>query len=283
MPMRSNPTARQLRLGAELRKLRERAGISSAEAARLLGTNAAQISNIEASRFGPSADRVRTLTRNYDCSDQALIDALIGMTGERKRGWWEEYREILPAGLLDLAEIEQHATALRVVQLINIHGLLQTTDHARAIFRESIPALPAFEVEHRVSHRIKRQGILYGDNPTPYTAILHEAALRLQFGGRTTAKGQLEHLISMSERANVTILVIPFGDRSFPVGTHGLDYLYGPVPQLDTVPFDTPHGIELFDAPTKLEKYRLVLDRMKQVALPPDESRDLIHRIAQDI
>lgn len=281
MPVRSSPTARQLRLGTELRKLRERAGMSSTEAGRLLGTNQAQISNIEAGRVGVSADRVRTLARNYDCSDHALVDSLCSMTGERKRGWWEEYRELLPVGLVDLAELEHHAAAVRTAQVINIPGLLQTIDYARAIFREAVPALMPHDIEFRVSHRIKRQSIIYRAASPRYTAIVHEAALRMEFGGIDTAKAQLNHLTAMSERDNVTIVVIPFGGTSFPSSGHGVDYLYGPVPQLDTVLLDVVQGGAQIDATAKLEKYRLVLNRMQEVALPPAPSRDLIHRIAK--
>ncbi|MEU2870791.1 helix-turn-helix transcriptional regulator [Streptomyces olivoreticuli] len=281
MPVRNTATARQLRLGAELRKLREQAGVSSTEAGRLLGTSQAQISNIEASRVGVSGDRVRAMARNYDCTDQPLIDALADMAGERKGGWWEEYRETLPTGLVELTELEHHATALHVAQVINIPGLLQTIDYARAIFREAVPSLRAHDIEHRVSHRIKRQAILHRDDPPPYTAIVHEAALRMEFGGPSVAKAQLDHLIEASTLDNVTVVVIPFGGTSFPSSGHGVDYLSGPVPQLDTVLLDVAQGGAQIDAAAKLKKYRLVLDRMEKVALSPTSSRDLIHRIAR--
>ncbi|MCZ4125180.1 helix-turn-helix domain-containing protein [Streptomyces sp. H39-S7] len=280
MPMRSNPTARQLRLGAELRKLRERAGLSSAEAARLLGVNSAQISNIEAARFGPSAERVRTLARNYDCSDPDLVDALVAMTGERKRGWWEEYRDTLPAGLLDLAELEHHTTGMRVAVVIHIPGLLQTLDHARATFQETVPPLLPHEVEHRLSYRLKRQGILYGDGRTQYAAVVHEAALRMGVGGPDVSRRQLAHLVEMSEHENVTITVIPFGVEAYVSSGQPITYVLGPVPKLDTVELDTPHGCEFLDAEAQLEKYRVVLDRMNSGALTPEKSRDLIHHLA---
>ncbi|MEU1781460.1 helix-turn-helix transcriptional regulator [Streptomyces abikoensis] len=284
MPVRSHVTARQLRLGIELRKLRERASLSSTEAGRLLGTSQAQISNIEASRVGVSADRIRTLARNYSCTDGALVDALVGMASERPGGWWNEYRETLPTNLIDLAETEHHATALRVAQVINIPGLLQTADHARALFRESVPALLPHEIEFRVSHRIKRQSVLYRKaSPFPYTAIIHEAALRMQFGGPATAKAQLEHLMAMSELSNVTIAVIPFNGASFPTSGHGIDYDYGPVTQLDTAVLETAHGSALIDSAARLEKYRLTLDRMESAALGSNQSRELIHRIAKDL
>ena len=283
MAPRPTPTARRLRIGVELRRLRERAGMTAAVAARQLGTTQAQISNIEANRFGVSADRVRTLAQIYGCTDQPLVDALAAMAADRTRGWWEEYRDTLPSRLLDLAEMEHHATALRVTQVINIPGLLQTPEHARALFREAVPALRPHEIEYRISHRIKRQAALHREQPPAYTAIVHEAALRMQFGGRDVARAQLRHLTEMSEHPAVSLRVIPFDGTSFPTTGHAIDYFHGPVPTLDTVEVDTAHGSELADGAGQLEKYRLVLDRMEAVALKPGPSRDLVHRVTQDI
>ncbi|GAA2493890.1 helix-turn-helix transcriptional regulator [Streptomyces thermolineatus] len=282
-PISALPTARRRRLGAELRRLRERADLSATEAAALLGATQSRISNIEAGRYGVSGDRVRTLARNYNCSDRQLVDALAGMTGERKRGWWEEYRETLSPGLLDLAELEHHAVALRVSQVIHIPGLLQTADQARVIFGAAVPPLLPHEVEQRVSFRIRRQEVLHRDDPLPYTAIIHEAALRMQFGGARTTRSQLRHLLRMSEQDNVAVLVVPFGGPPFPSSGQGVDYFHGPVGQLDTVQIDTDHGSELIDAPARLERYRLVLDRMAEAALDPGESRDVIHRLVRDL
>ncbi|WP_327354016.1 helix-turn-helix domain-containing protein [Streptomyces sp. NBC_01304] len=281
MPPRPTPTARQLRLGVELRKLREQAGLTAREAGEMLGANQARISNIETGRFGLSEQRIRTLARNYDCTDEPLVDALVAMASDRKRGWWEEYRDTLSPRMLDLAEMEHHAKALRVAQVINIPGLLQTPEHARALFREVVPALRPHEIEYRVSHRIKRQAILFRDEPMPYTAIIHEAALRMQFGGREVARAQLAHLVETSESPHVSLRVIPFDGTSFPTVGHGLDYAYGPVPALDTAQLDAAHGSELIDASAQLTKYRLVLDRMEKATLEPDPSRTLIQRIAQ--
>ncbi|WP_369233802.1 helix-turn-helix domain-containing protein [Streptomyces sp. R21] len=283
MAPRSARSARRRRIGIELRRLRERAGMTAVEAASALGTSLAQISNIEANRFGVSADRVRTLAHIYGCTDQPLVDAIAEMAADRTRGWWEEYRDTLPPRLLDLAELEHHATALRVTQVINIPGLLQTPEHARALFREVVPSLRPHEIEYRISHRIKRQAILYREQPVPYTAIVHEAALRMQFGGLEVAKTQLDHLTEISQQPGINLRVIPFDGTSFPTTGHAVDYAHGPVTALDTVEVDTAHGSELVDAAGQLEKYRLILDRMEKVALKPDTSRDLIHRIAQNL
>ncbi|WP_102935035.1 helix-turn-helix domain-containing protein [Streptomyces malaysiensis] len=283
MPPNNTPTVRQRRLGAELRKLRERAGLSSTAAAAQHGINQARLSSIEAGRYPVSADRVRAFARNYTCSDDALVDALADMTGGRTRGWWDEYREHLPAALIDVAELEHHAAELRVALAIHIPALLQTTDHARALFQEVVPPLRQYEVEHRLSLRIRRQEILHRDHPVSYTAIIHEAALRMQFGGAATARAQLTHLGEMSEETNITVLVVPFGRGTFPGNGQPIDYVHGPVPQLDTVQLDVHHGCEFLDSEAQLVKYRTVLERMEGGALDPAASRDFIHRIARGI
>jgi transcriptional regulator with XRE-family HTH domain len=283
VPASTNPTLRQRRLGTELRRLREHAGLTSSAAAELLGVKQAQISSIESGRYAVSADRVRTFARAYQCGDQKLIDALAEMTGGRTRGWWDEYREHLPVGLIDLAELEHYATALRVALVIHIPALLQTTDHARALFRGVFPPLRQYEVEHRLTHRMKRQGILHREEPTPYTATIHEAALRMGYGGRDVAVAQLRHILDMSELPHVTVRVVPFGKESFHGTGQGVDYVAGAVRQLDTVQLDTHHGCEFLDGEAQLGKYRAVIDHMEASALDPEGSRDLIRRIARDL
>ncbi|MFD9444780.1 helix-turn-helix domain-containing protein [Streptomyces sp. NPDC060006] len=281
--MRSNPTGRQLRLGTELRKLRERAGLTSTQAGRLFGVQQNQISNVEAGRTGVSPERVRTMACQYDCGDKVLVDALSDMAAGRARGWWEEYRELLPAALLDLAEVEHHATRLRTAVTVHIPGLFQTTDYAREIFRQDVPEMSPPDIEHRVSFRVKRQAVLYRDSPTPHQAIIHEAALRMKFGGPTVTRMQLRHLLDMGERDHITLHVIPFDAGTFPGSGQSIYYSDGPVPQLDTVNLDQSHGPAFLDSEAQLDKYRVLLDRMEASALPPTQSRDFIHKAVQDL
>jgi transcriptional regulator with XRE-family HTH domain len=284
LPPTSNPALRQRRLGAELRKLREQAGFSVTGAAALLGVNQGRVSMIETGRSSLSADRVRAMASAYACSDGALVDALAAMTGRRAPGWWETYREHLPAALVDLAELEHHAAALRVALVIHIPALLQTTDHARAVFRAVVPPMRQYEIEHRLSHRMKRQGILHRENPPPYSAFIHETALRMGFGGPVVVRGQLKHLLDMSELPHVTVRVVPFDREFFPSTGQSFDYVEGPVPQLDTVQLDTHHGgCGFLDAEAQLSKYRAVLDQMESCALDPNESRESIHHLIQSI
>lgn len=283
MASRSSPTVRQQRLGIELRRLRERSGMSATEAAAALGLTQSRVSNIEVARLGVSPERVRLLAQGYGCSDTALVDALAAMAEGRTRNWWDEYRGVLIPALLDLAELEHHATGIRTAQVALLPGLLQTTDYARLLARQNIPQLPPPMAEHHISMRIKRQEIMYREQPTPYTAIIHEAALRMQFGGLELTRNQLSHIIEMSERPNVTVRVVPFTAGVIPGSGQTVLYAQGPVPQLDTVQLDVEHGCVFLHAETQLEKYRAYMQRFQGASLEPASSRDFIHKITQDL
>nr|WP_322972945.1 Scr1 family TA system antitoxin-like transcriptional regulator [Streptantibioticus cattleyicolor] len=284
MALRKAVTARQRRLATEMRRLREQAGISIQQAAELLGADRTMISNIEAARTGISEDRVRQLTCNYKCPDQHLTNALADLAANRREHrWWDEYRGRLPDGFLDLSEVEFHAKRIRTAQTVHLPGLFQTEDHARAIFELTVPKMPRLQVELRVAHRLGRRTIFEREEPTPYVGIIHEAALRIPVGGRELARAQLEYLVKESERDYVTLLVIPFDAGGIPMAGQSILYADGPVPQLDTVHLDTAHGPAFIDSPTPLANYRAVLDTLEKMALPPDESRDVMRSIAREM
>ncbi|WP_149827459.1 helix-turn-helix domain-containing protein [Streptomyces tailanensis] len=282
--MRANPTGRQLRFGTELRKLRERAGLSVTEAGQLLGIRQTQVSNMEAGRVGVSSERLHAIAAHYACTDKALVEALASLPSDRKRGWWEEYRELLSGPLLDLAEAEHHARSLRSTTTARIPGLLQTREHALEIFRQAVTELAPPDIEHRLSFRIKRQAVLFReDTPTPYEAIVHEAALRMKVGGATIARQQLKHLLDMSERSHVTLRAITFDVGAYPGSGQSIYYLHGAVPALDTVQLDQSHGAKFLDAEAQLHKYRTLFDRIEAIALSADKTRDLIHNVMREL
>ncbi|GGN82171.1 transcriptional regulator [Streptomyces albiflavescens] len=283
MAPRSAPTERQRRLGAELRKMRVAAGMTTEHAAGLLGVPRTNVPNMESGRSGISPERVHTLADNYGCADQALIEAMACMAAERDKGWWEPYRGQLPATFLDIAEMEWHAKRLRIALSVHLPGLLQTKEHARAVFEAVIPRLPDNNIDVRVAHRMDRQQVLDRPEPPALDVIVHEAALRMEFGGAAVARGQLEHLLRLSDREGITIRVIPFKAGGFPGAGQSVVYVESVVPQLDTVELDSTHGPEFIDSATQLDKYRAQLDAAEAVALAPNASRDFVRALADDL
>ncbi|GAA3374948.1 helix-turn-helix transcriptional regulator [Streptomyces sannanensis] len=283
MPPRSTPTARQKRLGTELRKMRVAAGMSTEYAAALLNVPRTNIPNMESGRSGISAARVRTLAGNYGCPDEEFIDALAAMAGDHDKGWWESYRGQLPPGLLDIAEMEWHAKRLRIAVTIHLPGLMQTEEHARAVFDHVIPRPAGPDLEARLAHRMDRKQVLDRTHPPAVNVIIHEAALRIEFGGPRTTRAQLSHLLGLMERDNITVRVIPFKAGGFHGAGQSVVYAAAPVPQLDTVELDATHGPEFLDTDIQLAKYRAQLDALESRTLSPKESRDFIHDVARQI
>ncbi|MFF7351817.1 helix-turn-helix domain-containing protein [Streptomyces filipinensis] len=283
MPSKPIPTQRQRRLGHEVRKMRVAANMSAEEAAKLLGVDRGKISYMESGVRNISEERLRTLAHHCGCVDEKYVAGLIQMASAGTQGWWEQYRGSLPQGLLDIAKLEARATRMRAASTVHIPGLLQTTDYAWTVFRAVLPPLPEHEVALRVAHRHHRQELLGTHSAPPFTGIVHEAALRMQFGGPRVAREQLESLRDQSEKDGVTVLVVPFAHGAFPGAGQTVLYAEGATEQLDTVQIDNSHGPDFLYGEAELAKYGAHLDRMEDLALSPDDSRDFIQAIAREL
>ncbi|WP_320782170.1 helix-turn-helix transcriptional regulator [Streptomyces sp. CRN 30] len=283
MPPRRQPTARQERLGAELRKLRDAAGLKATEAASLLGVNSVQMSQIESGIAGVSEERLRRLAAHYACPDQELVSALVAMATDRARGWWEEYRGLLPHSFLDLSELEHYAEFRWDVDFLHVPGLLQTEDYARALFSYVKHQSSEIEVERRVEHRMRRRGIIEGSAPIPYEVVIHEAALRIRVGGRAAMRAQLMRILDLADADHVTVRVIPFDVEDFAGAGSAMVYAGGSVPKLDTVVRDAPNGTVFVNAEAQLDHYRALFRRLEAVALGPERAIDFIHKLAKEL
>ncbi|MBB5117531.1 hypothetical protein FHS36_000937 [Streptomyces eurocidicus] len=253
------------------------------EAGALIGGGAAGIGHIEAGRWGVSAERVRRLAAHYRAGDERLVGALCAMAEERGRGWWEEFRGVLSPGFLDVSELEHHATALRLMQLTHVPGIFQTEEYARVVFGSARPRLPERELCARVAHRVGRRRV-FARTPAPETeVVVHEAALRMRYGGRAVQRAQLEFLTEAAGWPHVTLRVIPF-DVDGLIGTaQSMLYAVGPLPELDTVQIDSAFGGGFVDAYALVAMYRELFDSLAGIALRPEESRKLVHHVAQEL
>ncbi|MEU7467043.1 helix-turn-helix transcriptional regulator [Streptomyces sp. NPDC044984] len=283
MPPKRHLTARRVRLGAELRKLREAMGMKSREAAELLGADSVQISQIESGVAGVSAKRVRHLAAHYACTDEEFIDALVAMATDRTRGWWEEYRGVLPSVFLDTAEVEHHATALREIVITHVPGLLQTADYARAVYTYMMPGLPESELAPRVEHRMRRRAVIEGDDPTPYETIIHEFALRVRVADRQVTQAQLRRVLEQIEGGHAVVRVIPVNQDGFAGADASMMHACGPVPQLDTVLRDFPTGTAFIDVEPQLNQLRTLFRKVEKASLAPAASLDFIHHLTKEL
>ncbi|MEU1120003.1 MULTISPECIES: helix-turn-helix transcriptional regulator [unclassified Streptomyces] len=283
MAPRSRPTARQVRLGTELRRLREAAGLKAREVAALLSSTSAQISQVEAGFAGVSEERVRRLAAHYACTDQALIEALVTLATDRTRGWWEEFKGVLPPPFLDTSELEHHATFLREVVIAYVPGLFQIPDYARAVYSYTTPGIPDSELNPRLDHRMRRRTVLQGHDPTPYEAFIHEAALRIRVADRRVARAQLKAILAQTDHDHVNVRVIPFDQDNFAGAGATMMYLGGPLARLDTGLRDSPTGTAIIDAEPHLTRLRALLAQVNKSSLDPEPSRDFIHHVLKEL
>ncbi|MEU3351971.1 helix-turn-helix transcriptional regulator [Streptomyces sp. NPDC037389] len=283
MPPRTNPTARQVRLGTELKRLRECAGVAAVEAARVIGVDPGKMSYIESGRVAVSEGRLCALAGHYRCTDESLVNVLVAMTGRQRRGWWEKYRGVVDPLTLDVAELEHHAVCLNSFQVVHVPGILQTAEYVRSLYSNDMHELSEEEVEAVVDFRVGRRQVLDRKPVLRLDVFIHEAALRIRVGDRKVAHDQLRFILDMTDRAGVTVRVIPFERDGFVAGSFPMLYAEAPVRRLDTVQIDRVHGSTFVDDERQLANYRRVLGVVGRAALSPSGSRDFIRRIAQQM
>jgi transcriptional regulator with XRE-family HTH domain len=215
---RSSPTSRRRRLGLELRRLREAAGLTGEDVGKQLGWSVSKVSRIEKARAAVPWSDVSDLLDVYGVED-ATRAALIQLCKDSKQqAWWQPYNDVLASfkNLANYIDLESAASSLRMYTPLTVPGLLQTEDYARAITTTAGPLeLTDAEIERRVELRLQRQAIIAKDPPLRLWAILDEAALHREVGGTEVMRGQLQHLSQIARRPEITLQVIPYD-----VGAH---------------------------------------------------------------
>ncbi len=282
MPLRREPTLRQRRLGAEMRRMREQAGLGGSQLARELGLAPTQVTQMENGKIGVSAERLRTVAAACSCSNTPLIEALAEMAAERRKGWWEKYRGTLSTDFLEIAELEANAHRISTWATAYLPGLQQTEAYASAVFSRFAPFIPSHDLDARTTFRMQRKEAVR-HRGVPYASFIHEAALRMQFGGPRVLADQLDHLIDDSLAGRISVRVVPFDLDTFPGCGENIMFVEGPVPELATLQMDTVAGCMFFDAQASLGRHRSVFEHLDSSALAEAESREFIRSIGDEM
>ncbi|MET9518153.1 helix-turn-helix transcriptional regulator [Streptomyces sp. NPDC002994] len=279
--MRHSPAVRRRKLGEELRRLRDRAGLTSPQAARLVGWHQSKVSRIETGRSAVKPSDVTRLLDAYGVTDpqlRELVDALTGPSApEGGRHWWHAYRGLLPPQYRDLISLESQASSARTLETAVVPGLLQTPDYARAVTRAALAHLPAAKVDSLVEVRIARQKVLRAAAPLELSAVLDEAVLRRPVGGRQIMKEQLRKLLAVAELPHVRLQVLPF-DSGAHIGLTGpfIIFSFPNIADLDVVVLDHLTSSLYLERKEDLKAYNAAFKALQAQALSPSESFALI-------
>jgi transcriptional regulator with XRE-family HTH domain len=276
-----SPTVRRLRLGQELRLLRERKKLTGAKAARELGWSASKVSRIEAAKTMPSADDIKAMAELYRVDQEKLDELFSFLRDAERRGWWEDYDDALPEEYTRFLGLEAEAAIQRGWEPQVVPGLLQTEDYAREVIlaTRGIARITHSDVRSRVEARLDRQKrVLHRPDPCELQIVLDESALMRRFGGPPVMRDQMERLLEFSLLPHVSVQVLPL-DSLHPVNTGAFIHLKFAAFD-DVVYLEQLYTANFVDDLDRVAGYEMAFDHMRSEALDEDESRTLIQRNA---
>ncbi|MFI6102680.1 Scr1 family TA system antitoxin-like transcriptional regulator [Streptomyces sp. NPDC051310] len=251
--------------GSELRRLREAAGLKQAQLGDIIFCTASLIGQIETARKVP--------TRDF--SERA--DAALGTGGTFSRLVGLVLRSQLPHWFQPYAEMEAKAAYISTYQAQLVYGLLQTEAYARAV----LGARTDGNLDTRVAARMERQRILERENPPLVWAVLSEAVLHQEIGGRGVMRAQLAHLLDLQGREWVQVQILPFtaGAHTGLMGSFNLLRFEDDPDLLYTEDFVQGH---MTANPQALREGSLRYDHLQAAALSVEDSAALIARVMEE-
>jgi transcriptional regulator with XRE-family HTH domain len=270
------------RLGAELRRLREAAGLNIEQAGAVIYGSDSKISRLENGRGALKPLEIQALLVRYG-ADGEQRDRLMRMIEEADQPEpWAGYE--VPAGLETLLGLETDAHRLDVFSASIIYGLLQTESYARATIHEGRFSDPDATINDRlVALRMHRQQILTRLEPPELTSVIDEAALRRLVGGVDVMREQVGHLIEVSGRSRVAVHVLPFSKGAHAAQTGSFLRLGFPGPDdPDLVYCDGAAGNQYVKKPASVQKFVAVFDRLLGQALPAAETRRFLDELYKE-
>ncbi|WP_280272280.1 helix-turn-helix domain-containing protein [Nocardia wallacei] len=287
----ASSTLPRRQLGRYLRDWRTQAGLTIAEAARLMEWGASTLQRLEKGQ----ADRIRTidiqeLCRIYGIPDD-IAEGLKGLAQQAAvKSWWHGYGDLIPENFDVYVGLEASAQRLTSYQSELVPGLLQTAEYARALNGLGYPDDSEAEVERRVQLRLQRQALITRKTqPATVDVVLGESVLRRVVGSARVMSAQLRHLADLSTRENVTLRILPFA-AGVPLGLStgpfvilefGTDSKGQPV-EPPVVYVEGFTGDLYLERQGDVRRYRRAHESLLRCALDVPASRHLLRQVAKD-
>jgi Domain of unknown function (DUF5753)/Helix-turn-helix domain len=279
---------RRAQLARELRRLRTRAGYSATEVVGPLGWPGSKLSRIERSQIGVKTDDLVLLLDFYGTEDPYRSELIALAEESRKLDRLGARTSGIRGEHVEFMQREAEAKALWNWEPLVIPGLLQRESYIRSIMVGWVTMLsePPSYIDDRVEgRRIRQEKVMARDPPLELQFVIDESVLRRSFVDPSVMRDQLEHMAEISESPNVDIGILPLdGHHNLGVGAFvgmTFDPIYE-VPVPDLVAFEHLTGTHFIDDPDETHKYLVAFNAMRESALGPAESRDLIMRVARD-
>ncbi|NKI44581.1 helix-turn-helix domain-containing protein [Streptomyces physcomitrii] len=274
---------RRILLGSQLRRLREAHGITREAAGYSIRASESKISRMELGRVSFKARDVEDLLTLYGVTDDAERGSLLSLAREANvAGWWHSYSDVLPGWFQTYVGLEAAASLIGVYEVQFVHGLLQTEAYAHAVVAHGMKGASPAEIDRRVALRMERQKLLVSERAPRLHVVLDEAALRRPYGSSEVMRGQLDHLVEVSERPDVRLQVVPFSQGGHAGESGSFTMLSFPESDLSDIVYLEQLTSALYvDKPEEVGQYRRVMRQLQEEAPDPVGTRDLLHGLRQ--
>jgi transcriptional regulator with XRE-family HTH domain len=277
---RRSPTIRRRRLGVELRRHREAAGVTIDVVAERLGCSSSKVSRIETGQTSATPRDVQNILDIYGV-DPAAKEELVQIAREaRQKGWWHPFSPVLSGAYVGL---EAAARSIRTYEQQVVPGLLQSEEYAIAMIKAARSGDTDEKIAQRVRVRMQRQSLLTQDDPIDLRVVLDEAVVSRPVGGDEVMRAQLIRLVAATRLPNVTLQILPFA-----VGAHaGMDGTFAILEfeeneDADVVFAENATGGLFLEKAGELGKYVAIFDTIRATALSPPESTEMIEMLIEE-
>jgi len=269
-----------MQLGRILRELREQAGLSLEVAAPALDWSSSKLSRIENGHQGVDVHGVRSMLDVYDVGGERWTELIELARSVAAKGWWRAY------GLDDkgYVPLEAEATLVRDASSAFVPGLLQTEAYARAVFAVALHPRTEAEVDNLTAvRRVRQERLTSAEDPLELIAVVDEAVLRRPVGGRAVIRAQLAHLVEAAALDRMTLQVLPLRLGAHPGLSAPFTLLtFGGIGVGDMVYVEHAIGAVYLSKEDEVAVATLKVDRLRSLALDPNDSVALIRRVAAE-
>jgi transcriptional regulator with XRE-family HTH domain len=272
----ADPSVQRRRLAVELRRGRKAVQLTQRDVIERLDWSLSKLIRIESGAQGISVTDLKALLDLYGVTDADRIGTLTAAArGSRGQSFWTLFRDIVSLQFALYLGHESEAESIRVVHPFLIPGLLHTEKYAVAlmdVYRDQ------GRTQRIVDLRMARQERLFGSGEVTSTFVLGEEALQRWIGGPHVMRRQLERLVDMGQRPDVSIKIVPFTAGSHPGLQGPFNLLHLKETDEEVLFQESGSGDQLTrDEPEKIAEYSEYFETLSGMALSPNDGEALLH------
>jgi hypothetical protein len=247
-----------------------------------------KVSRYELARTGLNPAEVEKLLDFYHVTGSHREQLLALARDAARRGWWEDYADVLPEQHVAFIGLEAEANSVEQWQVEMVPGLLQTEEYARQVHAgyHRVMPIPPGVIERRVQVRmIRQEALMAREPPLELSVVLDESVLLRRIGNHSIMHAQIKRLVEAADLPNVTLRILPLGSDHSLVVDSFLVFRFGADRETAGSAGTTLHDVvstehlvgEIYvEGETDTYMHRLAFGSLVSESLSPSESQELL-------